>query len=101
MQIAYIPSENVLPHTRVPRSPTAPQRFNRVYTVSLAERGLIHIGVNAGCLIIRATRGAACKKNAGLAYIPQDANVNSEGTRPVGEGACRKYCFFLTYAKKV
>lgn len=40
MQIAYIPSENVLPRTRVPRPPHAPQRFNRVYTVSLAERGL-------------------------------------------------------------
>ncbi len=35
MQIAYIPSENVLPRTRVPRPPHAPQRFNRVYTVSL------------------------------------------------------------------
>lgn len=31
------------------------------------------------------------QKNARLAYIPQDANVPSEGTRPVGEGACRKY----------
>ena len=39
MQVAYMPSENVLPRTRVPRSPTAPQRFNRTYTVSLAERG--------------------------------------------------------------
>jgi len=40
MRIAYIPSENVLPRTRVPRSPTAPQRFNRIYTISLAERAV-------------------------------------------------------------
>ena len=39
MQVAYIPSENVLPRTRVTRSPTAPQRFNRVHAVPLAERG--------------------------------------------------------------
>ena len=37
MQIAYIPSENVLPRTRVPRSQTAPQRFNRIYTVSRSQ----------------------------------------------------------------
>ena len=35
-----MPSKNALPRARVPRSPTAPQRFNRAYTVSLAERGL-------------------------------------------------------------
>ena len=31
-------------------------------------------------------------------YAPQDATVLSEGTRPGGEGACRSYNFFLTYA---
>ena len=40
IRIAYMPSENVRPRTRVPRSPTAPQRFNRVYTISLAERAV-------------------------------------------------------------
>ncbi len=33
IRIAYMPSENVLPRTRVPRSPTAPQRFNRAHTI--------------------------------------------------------------------
>jgi len=40
MQVAYIPSENALPRARVPRSPTAPQRFIWAYTVPLAERRL-------------------------------------------------------------
>ena len=48
MQVAYMPSENVLPRTRVPRSPTAPQRFNRTYTVSLAERGCPDIKKEGG-----------------------------------------------------
>ena len=40
MLVAYMSSENARPRARVPRSPTAPQRFNRVYTVPLAERRL-------------------------------------------------------------
>ena len=31
----------------------------------------------------------------------KDANVISEGTHPVGEGACRKYYFFLKYANNL
>ena len=39
IRIAYVPSKNVLPRTRVPRPQHAPQRFNRVHTVSRRGRG--------------------------------------------------------------
>ncbi len=54
----------------------------------------IPFGVNAGCLIIGDRQRRDAKKNARVAYIPQDANVNSEGTHPAGEGTCRSTAFF-------
>ncbi len=39
------------------------------------------------------------QKNARLAYIPQDANVPSEGTRPEGRGV-PKYYKYLEYTRK-
>ncbi len=84
MQIAYIPFGVIRPLLN---------GFWRTHSPKYASERVYTIGVNAGYLIIgdRQRRDA---KNARVAYIPQDANVNSEGTHPAGEGACRSTAFF-------
>lgn len=68
MQVAYIPSENVLPRTRVSRSPTAPQRFNRIYTEPFAERRLLMNRMN-NFIKERRNKMARVKTMAGIESI--------------------------------
>ena len=66
MRIAYMPLEN-----GVPKRPFRPQAQAADTTVFTG-----HIPIRRGrrLPIIKATNGAGIQKNAGLAYIPQDAN---------------------------
>ena len=86
MQIAYIPFGVIRPMLN---------GFCRTHSAKYASKRVYTIGVNAGCLIIIATKGAACEKNARLAYILQDANLISG---ECGAGGVRNYYKYCIYA---